>query len=327
MPHQNVPDLIDEQITADLNGRGVIGGLAGHARELAAGPVAMAAAVRINESLKDGGTVVISTGFSIPPKNVQETDGPAGAAALARIFGLLYGCNSLIVTEEESVGIVEAALNGAGQDLVNLEKFGKGRQKGVATVIGFPIELRKGEIEAKRIIRKYNPSLVLAIEKAGRNSKGEYHTMRGLNVSLIHSKIEPLIGEAEKAGILTVAIGDGGNEIGMGNLKKTVEKIVPHARECECGCGGGIAADSKVDMIVAATVSNWGGYGVEACLAFLSGKPELMHTMDSEEAMIEMMVEAGAIDGITGLNVPSVDGLPMGVQLSMVEKLRKLIEK
>jgi hypothetical protein len=207
------------------------------------------------------------------------------------------------------------------------EKIGKAIVKHTAIVGSFPLEIKAAEEKAKIILDENKPSLVMAIEKAGRNSKGEYHTMRGLNVSSLHAKVEPLIEEARKRGILTIGIGDGGNEVGMGNIKEVVEKFVPYAQMCQCPCKGGIAAESKVDILVTAAISNWGAYGIEACIAHITGKPEALHTQQQESSMLQYAIKAGAIDGVTGRNEPSVDGVPGPIHPTIISILEALIRK
>ena len=122
-------------------------------------------------------------------------------------------------------------------------------------------------------------------------------------------------------------MGDGGNDVGMGNINEAVETFVPYARVCQCPCQGGIAAESKVDALVASAVSNWGGYGIEACLAYLTDKPEVLHSLQLEEAMLRSAVEAGAIDGVTSRAELSVDGASLSLHLSLMSMLRALVGK
>lgn len=316
---------IDRLVTLDLKGRCNIYSTHDAANKIAGMPAVRLAAQRITSAMEGGGTALITTGFRIPPKNIQETDGPPGAAALARILGLLFNANTLMVTEEASIGMLTVALKAIGVRLVAAEKLGSVGVKNSVAVMGFPIEPKDAEREAKRILGEYKPSLVLAIEKAGRNSKGEYHTWRGVNISAQHAKVEPLIEEARNRRILTVGIGDTGNEVGMGNIKETVEKSVPYANNCQCPCGGGTAAESKVDVLVAAAISNWGAYGIEACLAYLAGRPDALHDSRLEESMLKKMVDAGSIDGITGLNEFSVDNVPGALHMAVVDMLNELI--
>jgi len=324
---EHVGEGIDRLVTLDLRARGVIYRLYDAARKLTEAPLTLTAARRIMEAVKPGDTVLVTTGFIVPPLRLQETDGPPGAAALARALNIAFDARPLLLIEEQSKSILTATLHGIGMTTPVVEKAGVAKSKQSAVVLGFPVEPKDAIKEAKRILDEYKPSLVLAIEKAGRNVKGEYHTMRGLNITSLHAKIEPLIEEAHKRDVLTVGVGDGGNEVGMGNIKETVETCVPYARVCQCPCQGGIAAESKVDVLVASAISNWGGYGIEACLANLTDKPEVLHTFELEEAMLKSAVQAGAIDGVTSRAELSVDNASLSLQLSLISMLRALVGK
>jgi len=315
----HVAEGVDRLITLDLRARGVIYRLYEAARRLTSAPLTLTAAENIMEAAKSGDTVLITTGFRVLPQRVQETDGPLGAASLARALRVALNVRSILLIEEPSRGILTAALRGLGMNTNRAERY--------ASVLSFPLGLKEAVGEAKRVLDECKPSLVLAIEKAGRNSRGEYHTMRGLNISSSHAKVEPLFEEAQKRGVLTVGIGDGGNEVGMGNIKKAVEAHVPHGLLCQCPCKGGIAANSKVDVLVASAISNWGAYGIEACLACLTGKPEVLHTTQQEESMLKAAVEARAIDGVTGRPEHSVDGAPLHLHLSLISMLQALTGK
>ncbi|MEM2226749.1 MAG: DUF4392 domain-containing protein [Candidatus Bathyarchaeia archaeon] len=318
---------IDRLITLDIRARGVIYNLYNATRELASGPIALRVARSLKEAVKKGGSVVITTGFIVLPQKIQETDGPLGAAALAKSLSVAFDVGSILITEEPSRGIMTSTLRALGMDVKKDEDAFDPADKKSALVLSFPSELREARVEAERILDKFAPSFVLAIEKAGRNAKGEYHTMKGINISPFHAKIEPLIEGARNRRILTVGIGDGGNEVGMGNIKSAVEKFVPYAKVCQCPCKGGIAAESRVDELVVASISNWGAYGIEACIAELTGKGEALHTPEEEEKMLKYALEAGAVDGVTGKPQLSVDGVPMKVHSSIIRVLEGFIGK
>jgi len=316
---EHVAEGVDRLITLDLRARGVIYRLYEAARRLTGIPLTLAAAQKIMEVVRSGDNVLITTGFRVLPQRVQETDGPLGAVSLAKAFQMAFSAKPILLVEEQSKDILTAILNSVGMSTTGAERS--------ASVLSFPLELKDAVGEAKRFFDVYEPSLVLAIEKAGRNSKGEYHTMRGLNISPFHAKVEPLFEEAQKRSVLTIGIGDGGNEIGMGNIKDAVEAHVPYSRLCQCPCKGGIAADSNVDVLVASAISNWGAYGIEACLAFLTNKPECLHTSQQEESMLKAAVVAGAIDGVTNRAESSVDSAPLHLHLSLISMLKALVGK
>jgi len=317
---------IDRLVTLDVRARGVIYNLYNATRKIVDGPLTLTTARRIIEAVKGGGTAIITTGFIVLPQKVQETDGPLGAAALAKSLSLTFNVSPVLVIEEQSKEIMASTLRALEVDAKMNEKEFR-QEENSALILGFPLKVEEAVKEAKRVLDKYKPSIVFAIEKAGRNSKGEYHTMRGVNISPFHAKIEPLIEEARSRGILTVGIGDGGNEVGMGNIRNAVEKFVPYATTCQCPCKGGIAAESKVDVLITASISNWGAYGIECCIAALTGKMEALHTPEEEEKMLRYSVNAGAVDGVTGKPELSVDSVPIKVHLSMIRMLEGFIEK
>ena len=317
---------IDRLVTLDVRARGVIYNLYDAARKLVDSPLTLTAARRIVETVKNGDTVIITTGFRVLPQKVQETDGPLGAAALAKSLIKAFNANPIVVIEEPSREIMASTLRALGiNPVMNEADFKKGENS--VLILDFPFELENAIEAAKRIVEKYKPSLVFATEKAGRNVKGEYHTMRGVNISSFHAKIEPLIEEARSRGILTIGVGDGGNEVGMGNIREAIEKFVPYAKECQCPCKGGIAAESKVDLLVVASISNWGVYGIEACIAALTENMEALHTAEEEEKMLRNSIKAGAVDGVTSKPELSVDSTPLKVHTSIIRILEGLIGK
>jgi len=317
---------IDRLVTLDVRARGVIYNLYDAARKLVDSPLTLTAARRIVETVKNGNAVIITTGFRVLPQKVQETDGPLGAAALAKSLIKAFNANPIVVIEEPSREIMASTLRALGiNPVMNEADFKKGENS--VLILDFPFELENAIEAAKRIVEKYKPSLVFATEKAGRNVKGEYHTMRGVNISSFHAKIEPLIEEARSRGILTIGVGDGGNEVGMGNIREAIEKFVPYAKECQCPCKGGIAAESKVDLLVVASISNWGVYGIEACIAALTENMEALHTADEEEEMLRNSIKAGAVNGVTSKPELSVDSAPLKVHTSIIRILEGLIGK
>jgi len=321
-----IAEGIDRLITLDIRARGVIYKLYDAARRLCDGPLTLTAAQKIADKLNNGDKVILTTGFMVLPKKVQETDGPLGVSALAKSLMVAFNAKPIILIEEESKEIMASALSALNLTVkVDKEEFEE--EKNSVLLASFPIKVEEATEIAKRILDEYTPKGVIAIEKAGRNSKGEYHTMSGVNISSFHAKIELLIEEALARGILTIGIGDGGNEVGMGNIRDTVEKYVPQAAVCQCPCKGGIAAESKVDLLVTAAISNWGAYGIEASIAVVTGRNGALHTVEEEERMLKYLVKSGAVDGVTGKRELSVDNVPLKVHTSIIKILEGFIGK
>jgi hypothetical protein len=315
-------ETVDKIMVSDLRLRKVVNKLYEASRELTEGPTSLEAAKQIKDVVKPKDVALIATGFIIPPY-AQETDGPGGAAALARAFDVGLNVRSVIVTEEESIKVVEAACRAFGLNVLDIEKAIKVEHS--VAVVGFPLDLKMAESKAMMLVDNLNPSILIAIEKAGRNRAGVYHRSRGWDISDVCAKIEPIFEKAQKRRILTVGIGDGGNEVGMGLIEKAVREHVPYGAKCQCPCGAGIAAESKVDLLIAAAISNWGAYALTACLSVLSRHPQAMHDYQTEVRSLEAMANAGAVDGGTGLCEPSVDTIPAQISGYVVEMLRYLV--
>jgi hypothetical protein len=117
--------------------------------------------------------------------------------------------------------------------------------------------------------------------------------------------------------------GDGCNEIGMGNIRGDVERILKYGKKCQCDCQGGIAPVEKTDVLVVANTANLGAYAITACLAILQKKADLMHGRPMEEAFLRAVAEARCMD--SGFISPSVDGTRYA-SAPIVELIRLTVE-
>jgi hypothetical protein len=103
----------------------------------------------------------------------------------------------------------------------------------------------------------------------------------------------------------------------MGAVAEDVRTCVP--------LGDVIAAVQAADVAVVANISNWGAYGVAACLAVLVGNDAAFHDGDEEIRLIEACVRAGAIDPVGGQLRLYVDGTDARTNAAMVDLLRSLV--
>jgi hypothetical protein len=145
-------------------------------------------------------------------------------------------------------------------------------------------------------------------------------------VSALEAKSDVLFAALQKAGIPSMAIGDLGNECGMGALGDTLTRYVPYAApgRCSCGCGGGIAASTAADAVITATVSNWAAYGITAALAYLLERPDLLHTPALEDRVLAAAVDAGLVD-MYGEAIPAVDGLNSTMSKSIISLMGECV--
>lgn len=317
-----VGESVDRLVTLDPKATGAIPHLYNAARALYDRPLCLLAAHRMQERVTNESLVLLTTGAVISPAGFGETDGPLGTAALARVLTLGLQARVIVLAEASLLDTVKAACRGAGLNLVSESELGRGHEfdVGKISVIPFPIDEEEARRETARLL-SLGPKALVAIEKTGANEVGVYHSY-GLDFSRYHSKIDPLFSEARRRGILTIGVGDRGNEVGLGTIKEVAKKVHPYGAKCRCACRAGAANDTVVDVVVPATVSNWGGYGIAVCLAFLLQKPELFHDEKMERRMLRLCADAGAVDGLTGRCELASDGFSEDVHVHLVGLLR-----
>jgi Domain of unknown function (DUF4392) len=254
--------------------------------------------------------VLITTGFAVGA-GLGETDGPPGAASLGRALRLL-GKRVTYVADPVAVPLVKAALGALGEraDVLTFahEQANEGRNPGRGRhAPGGPAEQ-----EARRILAAVRPTHLVAVERPGRTGDGDSRSMRAESVRPWNAPVDTMFLIAPRA-VVTIGVGDGGNEIGMGNVRARLVRA-----------GGflpAVASVVRVHRLVVAGTSNWGAHGVVAELSRLTGRL-LLHSSQEEAGMVEACVRAGAVDGITRRREPTVDGLPLPAHLGMLELLR-----
>lgn len=325
-------ESVDRLITADLAFRGVVHLLYPPARRRAERPLALAAADLLRSRTVRGDVVVLATGWPDRPwvsDRIFETDGPPGAAALARCLNLAFGAVPVVAVEPDLVPAMERVLRGAGLVPLPVAEARKAAKSDhaihAASVLPWPSSVDEARERSREVLADLHPAAVVAIEKGSMNRLGRIHTRKGHDVTDPIAKVDPLVEAARANDVLTIGIGDGGNEVGMGNIRDDVRRSIPFGDACACPCQGGIAPEGEVDALVVASVSNWGAYGVEACTAFLVDLPEAMHDAALERLTLEASADAGLMDGITGHVEPSVDGLREDVHVAVVSLLNALV--
>jgi len=328
---ERIGDAVDRLITVDVTGRGLIEKLYSAGRNLVGRSLTLTAAEKLREALEPGDCVLFTTGFLLTPRaKLTENDGPLGCAALARALQVGLRAKPIFVLEEELLQMMANTARGAMLNIIPVEHLkgeywmGKPELEIFASVVPFPIDDEKAKEQARKLMIEYSPKAVIAIERIGPNRKGVYHSGAGFSYTWI-AKAGHLFDEAKRRGILTIGIGDFGNEIGFGNIRDKAIKIRPSYSECTCGCGGGVINDTTVDAPVYSVISNWGAYGISACLAALSNNMDVLHNAKIELKMLRVCVDSGAFDGALLRPSLSVDGIPGEMNASLVEMLRQIV--
>lgn len=166
---------------------------------------------------------------------------------------------------------------------------------------------------------------LLSIERSGPAADGKHYTMRGRDVS-VHHPCAGYFNDLRDRGdykTITIGIGDGGNEIGMGKIShETVVKNIPNGDLIHCRV--------RTDHLIVAGVSNWGAYALAAGVYVLRGvKPTAdLFDPDRERAILEVMVREGPlVDGVTGKQTATVDGLTWDEYVKPLVRIREILER
>ncbi len=236
--------------------------------------------------LAHSGKTLIATGFYVA--GTCETDGTVGAIVLADALKEL-GSEPVLVADHFCTPIL--------------------RQCCQHRVIDFPMLLHDESREcAEQFLAAEQPTLLISIERCGMAADGGYYNMRGDDISEFTAKLDALFA----AFPASIGIGDGGNEIGMGNLAEAIAAEGLPIRPCV----------TCVTFPVIATVSNWGAYGI---LAYLSRKQQRDFLKSfRERELLKQLVALGVVDGVSKRPEMSVDGFSLDVLEDILLKLQEV---
>lgn len=313
----NVGQNLDDLMNLDPRGYGVCRILYKGARDYTGKPLTVNAAEQLIKTVKKDDLVYIITGFVLLPFKKAEMDGIVGSMLLARALVKAFEAKPVIVCPVDNLKAVENLAYVMGLHLTDDLDYLKTMPltMGVKTYTKDPAE---AEAEADKLIAKHLPSAVIAVEAPGRNAKGVAHNATGLDVTEIEAKSDVLFAKLQQKGVLNIAIGDLGNEIGMAAIKDHILRYIPYAREgaCRCGCEGGILAATAADHIVTATTSDWGAYGIIAALAYLLDNIDVAVTPELEREALVTASRSGMID-MYGWLIPAVDGFNAAINVGI----------
>ncbi len=243
--------------------------------------------------LEHGDKVFIVTGFYIIAAEATETDGPPGAVAIGNALARL-GNEVAYVTDELSSEAVRSIAE--------------------HEVIEFPItNHRESANFANELMQEHSPSALVAIERAGLIGDGTYRNMRGIELTAYNAKIDHLFDQHP----YSIGIGDGGNEIGMGNLQNVIPTI-EHEFLPKSPC-----VTTTTELIVA-SCSNWGGYGLIAALSLKNGV-NLLPSVEAAKQMVRDIVAVGAVEGMSGESKEWVDGRDLEADSACIRDLHALL--
>ena len=253
------------------------------------------------------------TGFPVRLGDGQitfETDGPLGVGHLALAAAML-GWRMVLVTDRAFAGMIDAIAAvaracGLAFDPVVLLLEPRHRDPAYQT-------------EARARLAGAGLTHLVAVERPGRARDGGHYSMRADRIRDAFIPSDFLFEQAQWG---TAGFADGGNEIGMGRIgHRRIAAHIAHGRI--------IASRTRVDHLTLCGVSNWGAYGLVAMLALAlpDRRGALMDllTPETDAKLMTALLEAGAVDGVTRLAAPTVDGLAMEVHHEKIAALRALV--
>lgn len=321
-------NCVDRLVSVEMRNRGmnhnIIESIYEFAREEGGGrPISARAAETLIDAVGEGDVVFILTGAGYAPEVPNgESDGPPGAAVLAR--ALYWGLKAIpvYITEVCHAPPVIASSNAAGLMIREFE-LASTRRMG-ASIETAPED--QGQIEAwtKQIFEKYKPKAVVTIERLGPNEGGVIHYSTGVAPEVCVD-ISPIIDEAARRDIATVGIGDNGNEIGFGRIYEFMQGAHPYGRETQSGVIGGAITVTGTDVLFPVSVSNWGAYGVATMLGFLLKNPDLIHTPELEKRILTACLDSGGWEMRYCTSRFIVDGIQGESSMAIVQLLGNML--
>jgi hypothetical protein len=277
------------------------------ARKVSGGkPVLYAMTESLMEKIKARPTVILATGeYDRAGFTKGETDGPYGVAALARAFHKI-GCRVVLCYDPVLRPVHRTIIDRfVGVDFEVAEFPGGPDFDPVA--------------HSTAILDRHKPEALIAVEKLGRNSVGVYHGASGYPATDADmNRVDVLFDVAHERGLLTLGFGDHGNEIGFGAIASEAKAANPVGSKCTCPCGKGIIAITPATYILPCTVSNWGAIALADMLAVATQREDVLHTAEDEDQLLDLGVEAGAVEALSMQPIRGVDGFTGGYDVAMI---------
>lgn len=302
---ENIDRLVNVEMRSRILPRGLKWPMYLMAREAADMSLVKAAALEFD---RPPSQVLLVSGAAVPGHMpVGENDGPIGTVVLARALSAM-GHTVRILT-----------------DPVAAEPF-----RGLLRAIRLDVPVLEVGLDDKPLQERLaqESDVLCAIERLGGNPNGIIYGATGVSRAPHRANLDHLFRTARALGKRTVGIGDGGNEIGFGNIHPQLSEASPQfAFKAVTPCGGGVYSVVETDVLLVANSSNMGANAVTAGLALLRNDLALCHTAEAEHALAHVGVGLGLIDGGSGELRAWCDGIPPQANAAVVEVMRTIVSQ
>jgi hypothetical protein len=327
MNSQHLFNGLRERIQQDVNNRGLARDPAGNL--FSACPDDLRKASSSLVAMFDP-VVAVVTGFYIPAADPPafETDGPLGAVFLARALGPL-GIPVVLVSDEGCLPALRIGLEAAGREDVPVVDLAAPWPAHLPRPTNLVAIERVGPNHTEESIRASPgafPEVIDAfLAEVSPERRGRCYSMRGRDITEHTGPGHVLFERSpeQRRDLITIGIGDGGNEIGMGKVPwEVIHRNIPR--------GGLIACRVPTDYLIVAGVSNWGAYALGAGVALQreGALPADLFDPDREADILRAMVERGPlVDGVLGRPSLTVDGLAFDEYVTPLVEVGRWLEE
>lgn len=281
-------------------------------------PLSYRAGKLLMNACSPGAYVFIICNAGVPPYlPFGETDGPPGGAAIAHALSVATGAIPVFISSDGHAPPVVAAARATGLFVLSSE-MAAARPRWVAIDERYNETTTENDA-AEALFDKYNPAAIIAVEVIGPNKDDLMISATGYQISDCPT-YHNLFRIAAERGVPSIGMGDGGNEIGCARIQDKVREIFPTTTG-----GHDVATVVATDVLFFASVSNWGGYGIAAMIAFLAKNPKALHSAYLENRVLEAVVDAGAGEGGSANLYPDVDLIDRQVHVDLVNTLGVMV--
>lgn len=236
--------------------------------------------------LRFDGTVFLLTGFYVPDAHIIENDGLSGSWLLFHTLKSL-GRNVIIPTDSCSYPVFKQIFP-------------------ANTLVTYPDDYNGTYPDwAATTLECYFADTIIAIERPGPDSGGVFRNIKGVDISPFCAGIEHFWSSTA----FKIAIGDGGNELGMGKLADMLDDGRP-----VCSIGA--------DITLLGSTSDFATWCLVATLEIITGRQFLPDFQDLRQ-FLQRLSDIGIVDGITGKPDISIDSYPIDIIQKRYRKIQQ----
>ncbi len=234
--------------------------------------------------LKTTGTVFLLTGFYVLRAQTLETDGITGTWVLCQILKSL-GYNVIIPADSNVFNMFQSVFPDE-------------------LLIPFPItDTLTARQTASGFLKKHQPDVIISVERPGPLPDGSFRNYNGDNISDFCSRMDYFWTD----NCLKIAIGDGGNELGMGILHDVVSDKT-------------LSCPIPADITLMGSTSDFSAWCLAATLETLAGQ-SVMPPQNDVRHLLNRLPKYGFVDGFSAKPAATVDGFS---QQQMTDKYHQI---